>query len=271
MVLGFSGWMDGGEISTGTVRYLMDVFGAKKFAEIESHDFYIYSFPGSMEVTALFRPTVKIEDGLIRRFRESRNTFYCARKQRLVLFDGKEPNLKWPEFADCIFAVARAMGVKRIYFIGSVAGLVPHTRDPRLFGSVSDGRLRAALRPHGVRFTRYEGPASIATYLLERARSEKMAMVSLVAEIPAYVQGPIPRCMASVVDRLSALLGVDVSLEELRGEAEEETKRLNEIISGRPDLAVQIRQLEENYDKEILDDEMGDLKAWLKRQGIALS
>ncbi|HEX41066.1 MAG TPA: PAC2 family protein, partial [Phycisphaerales bacterium] len=56
LLVGFSGWMDGGEVSTGTVRYLIDRLDAEKFAEIDPEGFYIYSFPGLMEVTALFRP-----------------------------------------------------------------------------------------------------------------------------------------------------------------------------------------------------------------------
>ena len=34
LLLGFSGWMDGGEVSTGTVKCLIDKLGAQRFAEI---------------------------------------------------------------------------------------------------------------------------------------------------------------------------------------------------------------------------------------------
>jgi len=50
MVLGFSGWMDGGEVSTGTVNYLIDKLEASKFAEIDPEDFFLLNFPGSMEI-----------------------------------------------------------------------------------------------------------------------------------------------------------------------------------------------------------------------------
>ena len=56
LLLGFSGWMDGGGVSTGTVECLIDKLGARKFAEVRPEGFYIYSFPGPMEMTALFRP-----------------------------------------------------------------------------------------------------------------------------------------------------------------------------------------------------------------------
>src|SRR5437588_6693507 len=77
LVLAFSGWMDGGDVSTGTVRRLVDILGARPVADIDPEPFYIYNFPGSMELTALFRPHVKIEDGRVVSMDMPANTFYC--------------------------------------------------------------------------------------------------------------------------------------------------------------------------------------------------
>src|SRR5436309_16055160 len=77
LVLAFTGWMDGGDVSTGTVQRLVDLLGARPVAEIDSEPFYLFNFPGSMEIAALFRPTIKIEDGLITALEMPRNVFYC--------------------------------------------------------------------------------------------------------------------------------------------------------------------------------------------------
>ena len=50
LVLAFSGWMDGGDVSTGTVRHLVDLLDAKPIAAIDAEPFYICNFPGPMEV-----------------------------------------------------------------------------------------------------------------------------------------------------------------------------------------------------------------------------
>src|SRR3954465_1562966 len=68
LLLALTGWMDGGAVSTGTVRQIMDHREVKQIARVEPDDFYIYNFPGSMEVSALFRPEVKYEDGIVTRF-----------------------------------------------------------------------------------------------------------------------------------------------------------------------------------------------------------
>ena len=53
--------------------------------------------------------------------------FHCDEAHRLVVFTGKEPNLNWPGFADCIYDVIGRLGVRRIIFMGSFGGAVPHT------------------------------------------------------------------------------------------------------------------------------------------------
>ena len=270
MVMGFSGWMDGGEVSTGTIETLVNKLGAEVLAEIDSQDFYIFSFPGSMELSALFRPHVKIADGLITAFQEPTNTFYSSEGEKLILFAGKEPNLAWERYADCVFSVVRRFGVSAIYFIGSVAGLVPHTREPRMFASVSDAGLKAQLEPLRVRFSNYEGPGSFVTYLTRRAAEEKVPMISFVGEIPAYVQGRNPTCIEAATRHLAGFLGVQVSLDDLKALGSELRKRLDEVVHKHPELVERIRGLEEDYDNDVFDTEMGDLKSWLQEKGIRL-
>ena len=95
-----------------------------------------------MDVAALFRPSVKYEDGVITELQLPENVFHCDPAAKLVFFIGQEPNLRWQAFADCVFDLAERAGVTRILFIGSFGGSVPHTREPRLYGSVSDESLR---------------------------------------------------------------------------------------------------------------------------------
>ncbi|MHC4103924.1 MAG: PAC2 family protein [Planctomycetota bacterium] len=268
LLLSFSGWMDGGDVSTGTIKCLIDKLGAQKFAEVEPEGFYIYSFPGPMEMTALFRPHTQIKDGLITSFEIPADAFYCDEENDLILFSGKEPNLQWEEFAECIFSLCEQFGVEMIYFIGSVAGLVPHTREPRLFCSVSGIELKETFQHYGVKFTNYEGPASIVTYLTANCRKRGLKMVSFVATIPAYVQGSNPKCIEAVTRRLVGMLEIQVNFDDLRLVSDEFEKKLSDIVQEQPELEINIQKLEEDYDNEIFNNEMGDLKQWLQQKGI---
>ncbi len=270
LLLGFSGWMNGGEVSTGTIKLLAKKLGVEKLAEIEPEGFYLHSFPGPMETTAMFRPRARIKNGLITSFEDAADVFLYSQRANLILFLGKEPNLLWREFASCIFSLCREFDVETIYFIGSVAGLVPHTREPRVFCSVSDAALKERLERYGVRFTDYEGPASIATYLTANCGERGLKMINLVATVPIYVQGNNPRCIEAVTRHLTNILGLQIELDDLRDSSDDFEKRLSDAIQEQPELAESIRKLEENYDNEIFDSELGDLKRWLEQQGVRL-
>lgn len=268
LLLGFSGWMDGGDVSTGSVDWLAEQADADLVAVLDPEGFYIDNFPGSMEVSALFRPHVEITDGLITSYDPPENLFYADRARNLLLFTGKEPHLNWRGFGDAIFDYARACGVEEVYFVGSVAGMVPHTRDPRIRASVSDAEFKPRMTQAGIEFTDYDGPGSFTTSLLARAADEGMRMANLVVEVPAYIQGRNPKGIELVMRKLSALLELDLEADALRGISDLWEKRIDEAVKQRQDLAEHIQKLEEDYDHEVFDTQMGDLKDWLEQQGI---
>jgi len=270
MLLGFSGWMDGGDVSTGTIEFFMDNFDTRPLAEIHPDDFYIYNFPGPMEISSFFRPHVQLVAGVIHEYTEPVNRFHYNAEHRLILFSGKEPHLKWQQYVRCIFEVARNFGVKEMYFTGSVSGMVPHSREPRVSAGVSGPSLQGRLNQCNVRLTDYQGPAGITTYLTRVAYEQKIDMISLIAETPPYIQGRNPRCIESVLKRLAKLLDMELDLEGLRLIGDELEKKLDGLIRNRGELAEHIKTLEENYDKDVFDTNMGDLKQWLTEQGIRL-
>jgi len=257
LLLALTGWMDGGSVSTGTVKTLMGMGrrNAKTIARIEPDDFYIYNFPGDMETATLFRPEVKYEEGLVTKFELPSNTFYCDEAAKLVFFIGKEPNLRWQAFADCIFELTRMAGISRIIFMGSFGGSVPHTREPRLYGSVSHPELRETIKQYGFRLSGYEGPGSFATMLLAEAKKHDVEMMSLVAEIPGYLQGVNPMSIEAISRRLSLMVNVPVDLDALREASNEWENHVTEAVGKDEELAATIRKLEEEYDNELIGAE----------------
>lgn len=253
LVLAFSGWMDGGDVSTGTVRRLVDLLGAEPFAEIDPEPFYIYNVPGSMELTALFRPHIEIEDGMIKTIEMPSSTFYCHQPADLVLFVGKEPNLRWRAFGDCIFRLAREVGVRRILFVGSFGGSVPHTRQPRLFITCSDEGLLREMERYGVRRTGYQGPGSFTSYLMTQAASAGLEMVSLAAEIPGYLQGTNPVSIEAVTRRLAKILKLSLDLDSLRTASTAWELQVSSAVEQDEQLAEKVRQLEQEYDNDLLE------------------
>jgi proteasome assembly chaperone (PAC2) family protein len=91
-----------------------------------------------------------------------------------------------------------------------------------------------------------------------------------VATVPAYVQGNNPKCVEAVIRRLAGILELQIELDDLREISDEFEKRLSDVVQDQPELAGNISKLEEDYDNEIFNSEMGDLKKWLEQKGIRL-
>jgi proteasome assembly chaperone (PAC2) family protein len=254
MLLALTGWMDGGLVSTGTVKGLMQGRVVIETARIDPDPFYIYNFPGSMEIAALFRPAVKYDDGMVVELDMPLNTFHCDPLAGLVFFTGREPNLRWQEFSDCIFAVAKETGISRIVFMGSFGGTVPHTREPRMFASVSHTNLKPLLKQQGFRFSDYEGPGSFASLLLAEAPNHNIEMMSLVAEIPGYLQGLNPLSIEAVTRRLSHILNLPIDLDALRRASDEWEVQVTAAVEKDAELAETVRKLEEQYDNELIGE-----------------
>ena len=129
--------------------------------------------------------------------------------------------------------------------------------------------MKPRFEAYGMKFSDYEGPASVITYLTTRAKEEGIEMASLVATIPAYVQGANPKCIVATTRRLAGILGIHVNLDDLQTTADEFEKKLSELVQEQPELAENIVKLEQDYDNEIFG-EMGDLKNWLHQKGLRL-
>jgi len=252
LVLAFSGWMDGGDVSTGTVRRLVELLKAKPCAEIDPEPFYIYNFPGSMEIASLFRPHIQIKDGLVKSVELPTNRFYVHEPSNLVLFLGREPHMHWRGFRDCILKLARQSDVRRIIFVGSFGGTVPHTREPRVYVTCSTPELLTRMRQYAVGRTAYEGPGSFTTYLMSQAPAAAIEMVSLVAEIPGYLQGTNPASIEAVTRRLSKLLHLPLDLDTLRSASTKWELEVTSAVEQNEELAATVRKLEEQYDNELL-------------------
>lgn len=255
LLLALTGWMDGGAVSTGSLRNIMAGREVTQIARIKPDPFYIYNFPGSMEVTSMFRPAVVVKRGVIRELDMPLDVFFCDAGANLAFFIGKEPHLRWQQFSECIFELAQKANVKRIIFMGSFGGTVPHTREPRMFGSVSHRNLRELIVQNGIRLTDYVGPASFSTLLLAEASNHNIEMLSLVAEIPGYLEGVNPLSIEAVSRRLAKLLNVPVDIDAMREASNAWEQQVTEAVEKDQELAATVHKLEEAYDNELVEQQ----------------
>jgi proteasome assembly chaperone (PAC2) family protein len=106
---------------------------------------------------------------------------------------------------------------------------------------------------YGLRRTGYKGPGSFTSYLMTRAEPAGLQMVSLVAEIPGYLQGTNPLSIEAVTRRLAKILRLPLDLASLRSASTEWEFRISNLVEQDDELAAEVRKLEEQYDNELLE------------------
>jgi proteasome assembly chaperone (PAC2) family protein len=183
------------------------------------------------------------------------NEFYSYPGGQVVFFVGKEPNMRWKHFGEDIFQFCRDLEITRILFVGSFGGTVPHTREPRLYVTCSTPELLEEMEVFGVGRTAYEGPGSFSSYLMSQASRFQMEMVSLVAEIPSYLQGRNPLCIEAVTRRLAKILQLELDLDSLRPESTEWELTISGMVEESEELSQQVRELEQVYDDELIEED----------------
>jgi len=242
MVIGLSGWVNAGEVSTLSVGYLVEKLEARPLGEIASEPFHAYQ---------LQRPLVSIEGGLVRAYEPPSNKLYYWRDEKgergLVLLIGVEPHLDWPGYARAVLEAAEAVGVRRIYTLGGYIGGVSHTSEPVITGSASGRELLGELRRTGVELTTYQGPTGVYSEVLWQGRARGIGVVSLWGAVPPYVQGPYPKVAHRLLRTVVSLTGVEVDLTEVERRADALDARLDAEAESNPELRQLISGLESEY------------------------
>jgi proteasome assembly chaperone (PAC2) family protein len=247
-MVGQRGWLNAGEVSTGSIEYLWRKLGARKFAHIESQGFYIYQIPSSPEQT--LRPRARIKEGLVKKLDMPQNDFFfwkSGANHDLILFLGVEPNLDWPEYVQAILDVARQFQALRIYSLGGIFDQVPHTRKTRIHATVSHPRLKDELKTFA-RFTDYEGPCSFNTILLTMAREQGIEVAGISARTPLYIHDLNPKACYDLLKNVLTLTGLRIDLSDLRQASEALVEMMDRAFSENPTALAQLKKLEELFD-----------------------
>ncbi|MBX3010370.1 MAG: PAC2 family protein [Caldilineaceae bacterium] len=283
MIAGWEQWADAGSVSSGLPQYLIKHLRARKIGEIRPDGFYLFQIPGTHH---LLRPQVKFEDGYSKSIKARVNSLYYAGNERtgLVIFIGEEPHLDIDRYADALFASAKELAVRRIAAVGGVYGAMPYEKDREVSCTYSLPAMKEELRKYAVRFSNYEGGATIGSYLVNRAEQHDQEMLVFNAFVPAYdfSQAGLPlqgvrieddhRAWYELMQRLVHMFRLDLDLSDLDQQSEalvaSMREKLEELAVKMPQLKVHeyIATLTNDYKEnsfepldELWERELGDL------------
>jgi proteasome assembly chaperone (PAC2) family protein len=254
LIVAFAGWPDAGEVASGSMRYLIRKLRARKFASIDPEEFYDFTD---------VRPRTKLIRPWQRELRWPSNEFHYVRSERgpdLVLFQGREPNLRWRTYINTMLGLAEQCGVQRVITLGGTFDQVTHTGEPRVSGTAMDADLRRGLEGLSLRPSTYEGPTSIHSALQDACRRRGIAAGSLWGHAPHYLQAaPNVKVCYGILRKLAALLDLTLDLEEMRGAARALELRVERLLEDNAELREYVRQLdagqEPTIEPELVEDE----------------
>jgi len=271
LIMGFEGWPNAGEVSSFSLRHLVDHLGARKFASIPAENFY--------QMSSL-RPMAVIKEGRLVELKSSGNHFYYVKglpSNDLILFSGVEPHLRWDVFSDLILDLTERFHVVELFTIGGTYDYVPHTYPPVVSGLFNHEELRDRVIRAGLGLTEYSGPISIHTFVLEAAKKRDLRAISLWGHVPQYLQTRNAKVVCSLLKRLTELIGVKIDLSELEKAAEYFDQQINQLVEEDPKLQEVISKLEEVYkgserirqplrkEEGLKDDKVVYIQAFLKK------
>jgi predicted ATP-grasp superfamily ATP-dependent carboligase len=185
MIAGWQQWADAGSVSSGLPQYLIDHTDARQIGEISPDSFYLFQIPGTHH---LLRPEVNFEEGYSESIPPRRNQIYYteAAGKGLVLFMGDEPHINIDSYAESLFFVMQELKVRRTALVGGVYGAMPYDKDREISCSYSLRSMKTELATYAVRFSNYQGGATIGSYLVDKAKSSNLEVFVFNAFVPAY-------------------------------------------------------------------------------------
>lgn len=242
LIAGFYGWPNAAAVSSTALGYLIGKLEAKKLAEINSEEFYVFTQN---------RPQTRIEGGLVKQFGFPRNEFYFSQgKKDLILLLGQEPDLKWKKYIKTVLDFISQWEVKRVYTVGGEYASVPHTREPKISVVVNEEKLGKKIEISGIN---YEGPTSIQTHFSPACKERGIECLSLWGDAPEYLRTPNLRVTYSILEKLEELEKIDLDLEDIQKLAQDfddkVKKQINEVLRQKPEFQIYLKKLEEEYDR----------------------
>jgi proteasome assembly chaperone (PAC2) family protein len=246
LVAAFLGWPDAAQVATGAASYLVNQLQARKFAEMKSDDYYDFS---------TVRPTVTIENGYIQPVRLPENGFYYWLNKTgvrdIIIVTGIEPQLKWHSYVDVIVDVAIQYNVNRVYAIGGLFDRIPHTRETRMSGLVSDPTLINTLVEACLDPISYSGPSSIHGLLLNECTVRNVPAISVWGHVPFYIRADSnPIVCLQMVKKIAELCEFQIDTDELSNASIYLRDVLSKLIAESEQMRNFLTTLEEQYDLE---------------------
>jgi predicted ATP-grasp superfamily ATP-dependent carboligase len=283
MIVGWHQWADAGSTSSALPQYLIDYTGANKIGEIKPDGFYLFQIPGTHD---LLRPIIKLDEGYRQSLKPRKNEFfYSGNPQKgLFIFLGEEPHLNVEQYAEAFFDVVEELEINRVVAVGGVYGSMPYDKDREISCIYSLRPMKKELEHYAVKFSNYEGGATIGSYLVDKAEERGVEFLVFYAFVPAYDFSQLSTLLQGIriendfkawydiMRRFNHMFGLEIDLSDLEQQSEElyasMEAKIEDLESKMPQMKVReyLDQLAQDFTErsflplgEVWERELGDI------------
>jgi proteasome assembly chaperone (PAC2) family protein len=267
MIAGWHQWADAGSISSGLPLYLIEELDAEQIGEIHDDSFYLFQIPGTHH---FLRPEVKFDEGRREALQKKKNEiFYASTNNKgLIIFLGDEPHMNADRYAEAFFSAVKSLGVKRVVAIGGVYGAMPYDKDRQVSCTYSLPQMKKELESYAVRFSNYEGGATIGSFFVSEAEPHDIEFLVFNAFVPHYdfaQDASSPRGVSiendfkawyDLMRRFNHMFDLRVDLSDLDSKSDALTQSMDEQIQK---LAQELPQLPVSEYMEQIDSEFTEM------------
>ncbi len=252
MIVAFDGWVNAGEAGTRAAEVI--AAGGDTVATFDGDALFDYRAN---------RPQVTFEEGVMESIEWPEMVLRLAQHggRDLLVLSGTEPNWNWQRFAGEVAELAAKLGVVEHISLGGIPWAAPHTRPVSTIVTASD-RSRVDPdddHPEG----RLVVPGAAVSAVAHAVAATGIPTIGFWARVPHYLGTVHHAAALALVDRLAIHLGVPLPVAELTEEAAEQSRQLDAIAEGRPEVRALIEQLEGLVEQREVSGE--DLAAEIER------
>ena len=238
LITGFDGWGNALNVSNGMATYLIRIFNAQHFADLDPDTFYRYDEN---------RPLVNIDGGILKTLSSPGGSFYAAKtsgdQSDLVILKADEPSLRWFQFVDQLFSLCQTLEIKTIITLGSMYDSVLHT-DRIISGVASTEDLISRLKHNYVSLISYQGPSAIHSLIQSEGPQRGFECISLWTHCAYYLQGTTHFGILSHLGGLLSKLGnFQLDTRELDTNWEKLREQIQKLIDSNSELQSLVNKL----------------------------
>ena len=251
-------WSDGGDISSGLSRYLINKLEARRIGELSpyiANMCYPFQVGGTHDA---FRPRASFQEGLPGSPMSWNHGFYDA-GNGLIIFRGEEPWCRMDLYGQAFFQAVKALGVRQTVAVEGYNGPAPPDLERRIGCVYSKAEMKPTLDRYGLQYSSYgstgrQGPTiGMALVSLAHFQYPEVEMFRLGAMAPMYPfttasgqQVGIAtdhRAFYDIMKRLKSMFQLDLDLSELHDLGMSESHTLQETLERISASSAEARQI----------------------------